>query len=95
MLHPKYLSYLSHEYLKDEKRDYHFYQGAILFYSNIWRIPLPGRVLNTLYSISNLAILKQHGRLINFSTYSLSLATAVKAGYWAADVIPRGLSFIL
>ena len=42
MLHPKYLSYLSHEYLKDEKRDYHFYQGAILFYSNIWRIPLTG-----------------------------------------------------
>lgn len=89
MLHPKYLSYLSHEYLKDNKRDYHFYQGAILFYSNIWRIPLPGRVLNTLYSISNLAILKQRGRLINFSTYSLSLNTAVKAGYWAADVIPE------
>lgn len=89
LLHPKYLSYLSHEYLKDEKRDFHFYQGAILFYSNIWRIPLPGRVLNTIYSISNLALLKQRGRLINFSTYSLSLATAIKAGYWAVDVIPE------
>jgi cellulose synthase/poly-beta-1,6-N-acetylglucosamine synthase-like glycosyltransferase len=89
MLHPKYLSYLSHEFLKDTKRDFHFYQGAILFYSNIWRIPLPGRVLNTLYSISNLALLKQRGRLINFSTYSLSMATAIKAGYWAVDVIPE------
>lgn len=89
LLHPKYFSYLSHEFLTDSKRSYHFYQGAVLFYSNIWRIPLPGRVLNTIYSISNLAILKQRGRLINFSTYSLSLSTAIKAGYWAVDVIPE------
>jgi len=89
LLHPKYFSYLSHEFLKDEKRSYHFYQGAILFYSNIWRIPLPSRVINTIYSISNLALLKQRGRLINFSTYSLALTTAIKAGYWAVDVIPE------
>lgn len=89
LMHPKYFSYLSHSFLNDGKRAYHFYQGAILFYSNIWRIPLPGRVLNTIYSISNLAILKQGGRLINFSTYSLSLDTVRKAGYWSVDVIPE------
>ncbi len=89
LLHPKYFSYLSHEFLADPHREKHFYQGAILFYSNIWRIPLPGRVLNTLYSISNLALLNQGQRLINFSTYSLALATAIKAGYWAVDVIPE------
>jgi len=89
LLHPKYFSYLTHEYLTDDKREFHFYQGAILFYSNIWRIPLPGRVLNTIYSISNLALLKQRTRLINFSTYSLSLKTAIAAGYWAVDVIPE------
>lgn len=89
LLHPKYFSYLAHEFLKDAKRAYHFYQGAILFYSNIWRIPLPGRVLNTIYSISNLALLKQGGRLINFSTYSLSFKTAQKVGFWAVDVIPE------
>ena len=71
------------------ERAYHFYQGAILFYNNIWRIPLPSRVVNTMYSISNLAILSQKNKLINFSTYSLSLATAVKAGYWGIDVIPE------
>jgi cellulose synthase/poly-beta-1,6-N-acetylglucosamine synthase-like glycosyltransferase len=89
LLHPKYFSYLAHSFLTDENRDKHFYQGAILFYSNIWRIPLPGRVLNTIYSISDLALLSQKQRLINFSTYSLSLATAIKAGYWAVDVIPE------
>lgn len=89
ILHPKYYSYLTHSFLTDPKRQYHFYQGAILFYSNIWRIPLPGRVLNTINSISNLALLKQGHRLINFSTYSLALTTAMKAGYWAVDVIPE------
>ena len=89
LLHPKYFSYLSHSFLTDPDRQYHFYQGAILFYSNIWRIPLPGRVLNTIYSISNLALLKQRQRLINFSTYSLALTTAISAGYWSVDVIPE------
>lgn len=41
LLHPKYFSYLSYLFLTDDLRDYHFYQGAILFYNNIWRIPSP------------------------------------------------------
>jgi cellulose synthase/poly-beta-1,6-N-acetylglucosamine synthase-like glycosyltransferase len=89
LLHPKYFSYLSHSFLTDPNREYHFYQGAILFYNNIWRIPLPSRVVNTMFSISNLALLSQKNKLINFSTYSLSLATAVKVGYWDTDVIPE------
>ncbi len=89
LLHPKYYSYLTYLFLTDDDRRYHFYQGAILFYNNIWRIPLPSRVVNTLFSISNLAILSQKHRLINFSTYSLPIATAVKAGYWGVDVIPE------
>ena len=89
LLHPKYFSYLTHLFLTDPDRAVHFYQGAILFYNNIWRIPLPSRVVNTMFSISNLAILSQKNKLINFSTYSLSLATAVDAGYWGRDVIPE------
>jgi cellulose synthase/poly-beta-1,6-N-acetylglucosamine synthase-like glycosyltransferase len=89
LLHPKYFSCLSQLFLSDRYRSYHFYQGAILFYNNIWRIPLPSRVVNTMYSIANLALLSQKNRLINFSTYSLSLATAVRAGYWSTNVIPE------
>lgn len=89
LIHPKYFSYLTHSFLSDENRAFHFYQGAILFYNNIWRIPLPSRVVNTMFSISNLAILSQKNKLINFSTYSLALATAVRAGYWGIDVIPE------
>ena len=89
LLHPKYFSYLTHSFLKDEERAYHFYQPAILFYSNIWRIPLPGRVVNTVSSIFNLSMLPQHSRLINFSTYSVCLATVEKVGFWGVDVIPE------
>lgn len=89
LLHPKYFSCLTYKYLNDADRDYHFYQGAILFYSNIWRIPLPNKFINTIASIWNLSMLSQTSRSINLATYSLSFQTAVKAGYWDADVIPE------
>lgn len=87
--HPKYFSALAYAFLHDPDRACHFYQGAIMFYNNIWHIQLPFRFLNTLNSIWNLAMLSQKQRLINFSTYSLSLATAKEVGYWSVDVIPE------
>jgi hypothetical protein len=89
LLHPKYFSYLTSEFLSDTDRYYHFYQSAIMFYSNIWKIPLPGRVLNTLGSVWSLAQLVLERRLINFSTYSLSLKTARDVNYWGRTVIPE------
>lgn len=89
LLHPKYFSYLTFSFLSDPHRQYHFYQAAILFYSNIWQIPLPGRVLNTISSILNLSLLSQGLRLINFSTYSLALKTVQEVGFWGVDVIPE------
>lgn len=89
LLHPKYYSYLTHKYLTDKERYYHFYQTAVMFYSNIWRIPLPGRVLNTIGSVWSLAKLEMTDRLINFSTYSVSLKTVVEVGYWGTDIIPE------
>jgi len=89
LFHPKYFSCLAYNFLSDPEREFHFYQGAILFYSNIWRIPLPNKVFNTMSSIWNLSLLTQTARFINFSTYSLALSTAIKAGYWSIDVIPE------
>ncbi|MBI3577550.1 glycosyltransferase family 2 protein [Candidatus Gottesmanbacteria bacterium] len=89
LLHPKYLSNLSFAFLTDPERYSHFYQGAIFFYSNIWRIPLPNKVFNTIASIWNLSLLSQPSRLINFSTYSVPLSTTAAAGGWGIDVIPE------
>lgn len=89
LFHPKYFSCLTYNFLNDSDREYHFYQGAILFYSNIWRIPLPNKVFNTMSSIWNLSLLSQTSRFINFSTYSLAMSTAVESGNWSVDVIPE------
>lgn len=89
LLHPQYFAYLTYLFLNDSDRAYHFYQGAIMFYSNIWLVPLPGRVLNTLGSIYTLSLLRQEMKLINFSTYSISFKTVVDVGFWGVDVIPE------
>jgi len=89
LLHPKYFSYLTQLFLTDNERYYHFYQAAVMFYSNIWRIPLPGRVLNTIGSVWSLAKLELKDRLINFSTYSVSLKTVSDVGYWGTNIIPE------
>ena len=89
LLHPKYFSYLSYRFLKDENRNFHFYQASVMFYSNIWYVPLPGRILNTIGSIFSLSLLSQGMRLINFSTYTLSFKTAKEVGFWSVDVIPE------
>lgn len=88
-LHPSYLSYLTHKFLTDKDRDYHFYQASIMFYSNIWQVPLPIRVVNTIGSMIRLALLKQGKQLINFSSYSLSLKTVAEVGFWSVDIIPE------
>jgi len=89
LIHPKYFSSISEKILMDPLYKTTFYQGAILFYSNIWRIPLPNRFLNILNSIWNLASLSQPSRLINFSTYTLLFETAKDVGFWSPDVIPE------
>ncbi|MBI2029764.1 glycosyltransferase family 2 protein [Candidatus Gottesmanbacteria bacterium] len=89
LLHPKYYSNLTYQFLTDPDSRFRFYQAAVLFYSNIWRLPIPGRVLNTISSILNLAMLKQGKRLINFSTYSICLDTVKKVGFWGVDIIPE------
>ncbi len=89
LLHPFYFSYLTHSFLTDEDRYFHFYQAAVMFYSNFWAIPLPMRVMNTIGSLWSFAKLGIEGRLINFSTYSLSLKTVAEVGYWGKDVIPE------
>jgi cellulose synthase/poly-beta-1,6-N-acetylglucosamine synthase-like glycosyltransferase len=89
LIHPKYFANVAVHFLKAEHKYALFFQGAILFYSNIWRIPLPNRLMNILGSIWNLASLSQQNRLINFSTYTLPFQTAKDVGYWGTDVIPE------
>jgi hypothetical protein len=49
------------------------WQAAICFYNNIWQVPAPIRVLAATQSVTQIYILARRDRLINFSTYSVSL----------------------
>jgi hypothetical protein len=65
------------------------WQGGIVFYNNIWKVPAPVRVLASVFSVTQMYILMRKDRLVNFSTYSTSLKHVHDIGYWDTDVIPE------
>lgn len=88
-LHEKYLSCLTYKFLTSENRHLIFWQPIILFYSNIWRVPAPTRVMMALSSIWQTGSVNRTDRLVNYSMYSLSLKLLDEVGYWDVDVIPE------
>lgn len=88
-LHQNHLAAITYMFLDDPNRYRKIWQGAIVFYNNIERIPWPMRVFNRMSSVINMAQLSRPDRLINFSTYTLSLKLMDEINYWDTDVIPE------
>lgn len=88
-IHPEYLAALGYASLTHPNGDLHLYQPAILFYANYWRLPLPLRAVNSVFSLYSLARLASGHRLVPQSTYSLSWRVAQEVGFWDVDVIPE------
>ena len=86
-IHPKYFSNLSYQFLTSAHPYQRFWQAALLFYNNIWRVPMPVRVIHTIYSIQQVADLMRPKSNFNYSTYSTSWKLVEKAGFWDTDVI--------
>lgn len=89
ILHEKHLACLTYNFLDDPRRYQRIWQGVVLFYNNIWKVPFPVRVFNSMNSIIHLYVNAREDRLINFSTYSASLKMVDEIGYWDVDVIPE------
>jgi hypothetical protein len=89
IFHHQYFSALTYEFLTSPKRYNRIWQGSIRFYNNIWSVPAPIRVLATIFSVTQMFILMRKDRLINFSSYSISLKLVHEIGYWDTDVIPE------
>lgn len=87
--HYHYFAALTYEFLKTNKPFNKIWQGAIVFYNNIWTVPSPVRVLASIFSVTQMYILMRKDRLVNFSTYSTSLKHIHDIGYWDTDVIPE------
>lgn len=89
LFHESYFAALTHSFLSSEAPFNKIWQGAIVFYNNIWKVPAPIRVLASMFSVIQMYILMRKDRLINFSTYSTSLKHVDDIGYWDTDVIPE------
>jgi len=88
-MHPKYFALLTYQFLKNGSPFNKFWQAAILFYNNIWRVPIFVRVVHTVYSINGIAQLYSPNSNFNYSTYSLSWRLLEKSGFWDVDVVPE------
>jgi hypothetical protein len=89
IFHKEYFAYLTYKFLEDDNRYNKFWQSAIVFHNNHWRVPAPIRILSFFGSLWRIALLVQGDRLITQSTYSLSFKLLKKVGYWDVDVIPE------
>ena len=88
-LDARYLSALTSRYLEQPDAANTFFQPVVLFHANIRRLPLPLRVLNSMYSVMQLS--RMLGRLPADHPVQLSLALELchRVGYWDVDVIPE------
>ena len=89
VFHKNYLAALTFKFLTNEARHLSFWQPIVLFYNNIWRVPMPIRVVNSLGSIWGTGLHSRADKLVNFSMYSVSLKLLDEVGYWDVDVIPE------
>ena len=89
VLSEKFLSALAYKFLTNENRHLLFWQPVILYYTNIWRVPAPVRLMNTLGSVWQTALNSRTDRLVNYAIYSVSLKLLDEVGYWDVDVIPE------
>ena len=87
--HPKHFSCLAYKFLDDPQRYLKFWQPAIMFYNNFWRLPAATRVTNTFGTVWNMALIVRTDRLINCQNYSASLKLIDEVGYWDPHVIPE------
>jgi cellulose synthase/poly-beta-1,6-N-acetylglucosamine synthase-like glycosyltransferase len=89
LFHHHYFANLTFSFLSLPDRFNKIWQGGIVFYNNIWKVPAPVRVMASIFSVTQMYILMRKDRLVNFSTYSTSLKHVHEIGYWDTDVIPE------
>lgn len=87
--HPKHFSYLAFSFLDNPQRYLRFWQPAVFFYNNFWRLPAIIRVPATFNTIWNAAILSRKDRLVSCQNYSLSFKLLDETGYWDPEIIPE------
>lgn len=85
---PNYYACLTYKFATNPKRYRRFWQAPIFYYNNVWDVPAPLRLPNSMGGLNHLAKLTRK-YCVRFpqSTYSLSLRMAHEVGYWDPDII--------
>jgi hypothetical protein len=90
LFHPRYFSALTYYFATNPDRYRTFWQGPIFYYNNVWDVPAPLRIQNSLGGINHLAkLMRKYTVLFPQSTYSLSMRMCHEVGYWDVDVVPE------
>ncbi len=90
LFHPRYFSALTYYFATNPRRHRLFWQGPIFYYNNVWDVPAPLRIQNSLGGINHLAkLMRKYTVLFPQSTYSLSMRMCHDVGYWDVDVVPE------
>jgi|GEM_PF-1615404 len=84
-----YFAYLTYKYLTIEDAKYKFFNGAMVLYNNIWRLPFYARIKNSMSTIYNVGRQVRTDKLVPFSTYSTSFWLVDKIGYWTPWITPE------
>jgi len=87
VLHPQYLSYLTHSYITDPSPTQNSYQPVAIFNNNVWQAPAFSRVVSYSTTFWLLAEQIRPERMHTFSSHSMSFKTLVDVGFWMSDIV--------
>lgn len=84
---PKYLDYLTYEYVVHSERKKIAYQPVALFMNNIWDAAPPMRIIATSNSFFNVINTMRPHMLRNFASHAQSLDALVDLDFWSKRTI--------
>lgn len=85
--HREYFSYVTYEFVVNDKRHRCSYQPIALFLNNIWDVPAPMRILATGNSFWNMINSLRPHMLRNFASHSQSLISLEETDFWSTRTI--------
>ncbi len=93
IIEPNYFSYLTYDFLTEEKPHQRSYQPMPVYNNNIWETPAIARVVAVSSSFWQLVEASRPDRLVTFASHAMSLKSLVAVGLFRADSIDED-SFI-
>jgi hypothetical protein len=91
----QYFAYVTSEFVTHDDPEYRFFNAAMVFYNNIWKLPFYARVKNSMSTLFNAARLVRTDKLIPFSTYTTSFWIIKEIGFWTPWVTPEDFHLYL